>query len=131
MNKYKASFLPTGRSRKMRSLFFYASNDTAAIAMVEERVREQHPDGEVISLQGPNRQFMDLGVAVTGAFADLTRIPHSLVEDAKLTDATVQRILKKNIKGSQCFSPMLPTTEEPWNNYDGAKIEFVKELEEL
>ena len=60
MNKYKASFLPTGRSRKIRSLFFYASNDVAAIAMVEERVREQHPDGEVISLQGPDKRFIDL-----------------------------------------------------------------------
>ena len=60
MNKYKASFLPTGRSRKMRSLFFYASNDKVAIATVGERVLEQHPDGEVISLQGPDRQFIDL-----------------------------------------------------------------------
>ena len=29
--------------------------------MVEERVREQHPDGEVISLQGPDHGFIDLG----------------------------------------------------------------------
>ncbi len=60
MNKYKASFLPTGRSRKMRSLFFYASDDAVAIATVEERVREQHSDGVVISLQGSGRQFIDL-----------------------------------------------------------------------
>ncbi len=60
MNKYKASFLPTGRSRKMRSLFFYASNDAEAIAKVEEQVRRQYPDGEVISLQGPDKQFIDL-----------------------------------------------------------------------
>ena len=61
MNKYKATFLPTGRSRKMHSLFFYASNDKAAIATVGERVREQHLDGEVISLQGPDHGFIDLG----------------------------------------------------------------------
>ena len=61
MNKYKASFLPTGRSRKIRSLFFYTSNDAVAINTVEERVREQHPDGEVISLQGPDKQFLEIG----------------------------------------------------------------------
>ncbi len=61
MNKYKASFLPTGRSRKMRSLFFYASNDKVAIARVGEQVRWQHPDGVVISLQGPDKRFLDLG----------------------------------------------------------------------
>ncbi len=61
MNKYKASFLPTGRSRKIRSLFFYASNDKAAIATVGERVREQHPIADVISLQGPDKQFMEIG----------------------------------------------------------------------
>jgi len=60
MNKYKISFLPTHRSRKMHTLFFYASNDKLAINKAEERVHEQHPDGEVISLQGPDHQFIDL-----------------------------------------------------------------------
>ncbi len=60
VNKYKATFLPTGRSRKTRSLFFYASNDKVAIAKVGERVGWQYPDGVVISLQGPDRGFIDL-----------------------------------------------------------------------
>ena len=60
MNKYKVSFLPTHRSRKMHTLFFYASNDKLAINKAGERVRQQYPDGEVISLQGPDHQFIDL-----------------------------------------------------------------------
>ncbi len=60
VNKYKATFLPTSRSRKIRSLFFYASNDRVAVNTVGERVREQHPDGEVISLQGPDKLFLEV-----------------------------------------------------------------------
>jgi len=56
----KVSYLPTHRSRKMRTLFFYASNDRVAIKSAGLRVHEQHPDGEVISLQGPDHQFIDL-----------------------------------------------------------------------
>ena len=60
MIKYKASYLPTQRSRKMHSLFFYASSDAVAVDTVGERVRGHHPGGEVISLQGPDKQFIDL-----------------------------------------------------------------------
>ena len=62
MNKYKVTFLPTSISRKMRSVFIYANNDAGAISTADDNIKGQYPTGEVISIQGPDRSFIDLEV---------------------------------------------------------------------
>ena len=59
MNKYKVTFLPTSISRKMRSVFIYANNDTRAISTAGDNIKGQYPTGEVISIQRPDRSFID------------------------------------------------------------------------
>jgi len=60
MEKYKVSFLPTKRSRKMRSFFLYASSNDAAIKAAKIGINRRFPDGRVISIQGPDHGFIDL-----------------------------------------------------------------------
>ena len=60
MDKYKVSFLPTKRSRKMKSFFLYAVSDAEVIQNADDEMSRRFPDGKVISIQGPDFGFIDL-----------------------------------------------------------------------
>ena len=60
MDKYKISFLPTSRSRKMKTIFLYANTDVEVINNAKKRIKILYPDNELISIQGPDYGFIDL-----------------------------------------------------------------------
>lgn len=60
MEKYKISYLPTSRSRKMKTLFIYAISNGGAVIAAEIEINRLYPDGELISIQGPNFEFIDI-----------------------------------------------------------------------
>ena len=60
MKKYKITYLPTGRSRKMKSFFLYAVSNAEAIQNADDEMSRRFPDGKVISIQGPDYEFIDL-----------------------------------------------------------------------
>jgi len=60
MDKYKVSFLPTKKSRKMKSYFLYALSDKGAIKAAEIEINRRFPGGEIISIQGPDHGFIDI-----------------------------------------------------------------------
>ena len=60
MEKYKVSFLPTSRSRKMKSFFIYAAFDGEAIQNADDEINRRFPGGKVVSVQGPDHGFVNL-----------------------------------------------------------------------
>jgi len=56
--KYKASYLPTKRSRKLRTIFVYAANDDEAVAKTGEELSRRFMDFDLISVQRPDRTFI-------------------------------------------------------------------------
>jgi hypothetical protein len=59
--RYKASYLSTSRSRKMRTFFVQANKDKGAVIEARERMSTLYPEGELVSVQRPDRQFIDMG----------------------------------------------------------------------
>ena len=59
--RYKASYLPTSRSRKMRSFFVQAGKDKGAVVEARDKMSTLYPGGVLISVQRPDRQFIDMG----------------------------------------------------------------------
>ena len=60
MEKYKVSFLPTSKSRKMKTLFVYASSIRGAVIAAKIEITRLYPDGTLVSIQGADREFIDL-----------------------------------------------------------------------
>jgi len=60
MDKYKVSFLPTQRSRKMKSIFVYANTNDEVIQSAKKRLKLLYPDNELISIQAPDYEFIDI-----------------------------------------------------------------------
>ncbi len=58
MEKYKITFLPTSRSRKMKAFFIYAAFDSEAIQNANDEINRRFPGGKVISIQGPDHGFI-------------------------------------------------------------------------
>lgn len=63
MKKYKVSYLPTARSRKIKSFFLYASSNKIVINNAKDELKRRFRDGALISIQGPDYSFIDLEVA--------------------------------------------------------------------
>ena len=60
MEKYKVSFLPTSKSRKMKALFIYAGSKKGAVVAAEIEMYRRFPGSQLISIQGPDHEFIDL-----------------------------------------------------------------------
>ena len=60
MKKYKVTFLPTSRSRKMKAFFIYAAFDSEAIQNADDEINRRFPGGKVVSVQGPDHGFVNL-----------------------------------------------------------------------
>ena len=60
MNKYRVCFLPTKRSRKMKTFFVYANTDAKAILNAKDEMKRLYYDNEIISIQRPDHGFIDL-----------------------------------------------------------------------